>query len=152
MKSRNLNAPDLTKYPPRSPRVRLGGYVILPRCLDKGRAALAKKNGEYHFNCPVDQQFLTFAGINVGALTKQLAAGKSDGEILEWITAHSTTKPAAWEIESWSAHQSKRGPTNVKSREFFINTLSQIGKNREDITTWFDLLDLDDYVTFGGTA
>ena len=29
--------------PPRSPRVRLGGYVLLPRMLDKGRALL---NGE----------------------------------------------------------------------------------------------------------
>ena len=35
-----LNAPDLTKQPPRSPRVRLGGCVILPRMLDKGRALL----------------------------------------------------------------------------------------------------------------
>ena len=32
------NAPDLTQRPPRSPRVRLGGYAILPRLLDKGRA------------------------------------------------------------------------------------------------------------------
>ena len=35
-----IHAPDLTKQPPRSPRVRLGGYVILPRCLDKGRATI----------------------------------------------------------------------------------------------------------------
>ena len=35
------NSPDLTKRPPRSPRARLGGYVILPRMLDKGRAAIA---------------------------------------------------------------------------------------------------------------
>ncbi|MEO7677968.1 MAG: DUF5069 domain-containing protein, partial [Verrucomicrobiota bacterium] len=41
--------PDLTQRPPRSPRVRLGGYVLLPRILDKGRALLAGKLGEYHF-------------------------------------------------------------------------------------------------------
>src|SRR5512135_190240 len=52
------NAPDLTKRPPRSPRVRLGGYVILPRMLDKGRAAVAGTPGEYHYNCPMDQGFL----------------------------------------------------------------------------------------------
>jgi hypothetical protein len=28
----------------------------------------------------------------------------------------------------------------------------KIAPKREDIATWFDLLDLDDYVTFGGTA
>ncbi len=37
------NAPDLTQRPPRSPRVRLGGYVILPRMLDKGRATINGK-------------------------------------------------------------------------------------------------------------
>ena len=41
-----IHAPDLTKQPPRSPRVRLGGYVILPRILDKGRALLAGTQGE----------------------------------------------------------------------------------------------------------
>jgi len=30
----SLHTPDLTKFPPRSPRVRLGGYAILPRCVD----------------------------------------------------------------------------------------------------------------------
>jgi hypothetical protein len=42
----NTNSIDLTVRPPRSPRVRLGGYVILPRMLDKCRAMLAGKNGE----------------------------------------------------------------------------------------------------------
>ena len=53
----SLHTPDLTKQPPRSPRVRLGGYVILPRMLDKGRATLAGKHGEYHYACPLDQGF-----------------------------------------------------------------------------------------------
>ena len=57
------NSPDLTKRPPRSPRARLGGYVILPRMLDKGRAVVAGKNGEYHYACPLDQRFLEFAEI-----------------------------------------------------------------------------------------
>ena len=79
-----INSPDLTKQAPRSPRVRLGGYVILPRMLDKGRAAIAGKNGEYHYACPMDERFLDFAGIKADTLKKQLAAGKSDGEILAW--------------------------------------------------------------------
>ena len=38
--------PDLTQRPPRSPQVRLGGYVILGRNLDEGRAELAGTAGE----------------------------------------------------------------------------------------------------------
>ena len=45
---------DLTQRPPRSFRVRLGNYVVLARMLDKGRATLAKKNGEYHYDCATD--------------------------------------------------------------------------------------------------
>jgi hypothetical protein len=33
-------------------RVRLGGFAILARMLDKGRATLVKKNGEYNYNSP----------------------------------------------------------------------------------------------------
>src|SRR5580698_737922 len=106
----SLHTPDLTKFPPRSPRVRLGGCVILARCLDKGRATLAGKNGEYHFACPLDERFFEFMGIKGSDLKKQLALGKGDGEILEWITAHSKTKPQPWEIAQWSALQDQRGP------------------------------------------
>src|SRR3954467_12973536 len=88
----SLATPDLTKFPPRSPRVRLGGYAILPRCLDKGRAAINGKNGEYHYACPLDQRFLTFAGIDPEALKKELAAGNGDGEVLEWIQANAKFK------------------------------------------------------------
>jgi len=34
----------------------LGGFVILPRCLDKGRATIIGKQGEYHFDCPLDHR------------------------------------------------------------------------------------------------
>src|SRR5207302_9953830 len=98
----DMNASDLTQHPPRSPRVRLGGYVILPRMLDKGRATVAGKNGEYHYNCPMDQRFLEFAGISAEALKKQLAAGKGDGEILEWVEKNAKHKRTAPEIRVWS--------------------------------------------------
>ena len=146
------NTPDLTKQPPRSPRVRLGSYVILPRMLDKGRALLAGKNGEYNYACPLDQRFLEFAGIDPKALKKQLAAGKGDGEILEWITQHAKPARTASEIAVWSAHQEARAPGDVGSREYFHGLHTKVAPQREDIVTWFDLLDLDDYVSFGGRA
>jgi hypothetical protein len=146
----NFHAPDLTQHPPRSARVRLGGYAILPRVLDKGRAINAGKNGEYKYACPLDQRFLDFAGIDPEALKKQLGAGKSDGEILEWITANAANKPSALEIAAWTSLQEQRVPTDPESRDYFNDLHTGIGPKREDIGTWFDLLDLDDYVTFGG--
>ncbi len=146
----SLNTPDLTKLPPRSPRVRLGGYVILPRCLDKGRATVAGKNGEYHYACPLDQRFLEFVGIDPDQLKKEL--NQSDSEVLAWIEKNATHKRSPVEIAAWSAVAEQRTPTDVESREFFNGLHKQAAPQREDIATWFELLDVDDYVSFGGKA
>jgi hypothetical protein len=146
----SLNTPDLTKFPPRSPRVRLGGYVILPRMLDKGRATVAGKNGEYHYACPLDQRFLEFAGIDPEALKKEL--GKGDGEILAWIEKNAKHKRSPVEIAAWSVAAEQRVPADLESREFFNGLHKQAAPQREDIASWFDLLDVDDYVSFGGKA
>src|SRR6059036_3595013 len=100
----NLGAPDLTRGPPRSPRSRLGGYSLLPRALDKGRATLAGTNGEYHYNCPLDQRFLSFVGIDPKKLLAELKKGKGDGEILGWVQSHGQHKRAPWEIQQWSEY------------------------------------------------
>jgi hypothetical protein len=147
-----IQAPDLTKQAPRSARARLGGYALLPRMLDKGRATINGKNGEYHFNCPLDQRFVQFVGIDAEALKKELEAGKGDGEILEWINANAKQKHNEGAIKAWSDFQENRAPDNTESREYFNNLHKQIAPNREDIYSWADLLDLDDYVSFGGKA
>src|SRR5689334_14661610 len=133
---------DLTQRPPRSPRVRLGGYVILPRMLDKGRATIAGKNGEFHFNCPLDQHFVKFIGIEPEKLRKELEKGKGDGEILEWITENAALKRTPVEIAAWSAYQEQRVPTDLESRNFFNKYHSDMAPKRGDIATWFDVLDV----------
>lgn len=144
---------DLTKQAPRSPRIRLGGYAILPRMLDKGRAELAGKNGEYHYACPLDQRFLTFTGTDPEALRKELAKGKGDGEILAWIGENAKIRREPHEIQEWSRHQDQRGPGgDAETIEFFTGLLKEYGPERTDIYGWFELLDLDDYVSFGGKA
>ena len=144
---------DLTERPPRSFRVRLGNYVILARMLDKGRATLASKNGEYKYNSGTDQHLVRFLGFDPKALLKELAKGKGDGEILEWVRSHSKSRRAPWEIEAWSAYMEKRGPdSDAETLEFFAELLGRFSKTREDVKTWFEVGELDDYVSFGGKA
>ena len=152
-KSTNIPAPDLTQRPPRSPRSRLGGYALLPRMLDKGRATADGKNGEYHFNCPLDQHILNFAGIDAKKLLAELKKGKGDGEILDWITANANIKRTAWEIQQWSDYHDRRGPdSDAETLQFFAGYVAKLTTTREDVRTWADVLDLDDYVSFGGKA
>jgi hypothetical protein len=153
MSKSKITVPDLTQRPPRSLRCRLGGYAGLPRMLDKGRATIAGKNGEYHYDCPLDQRVLSFLGLEATALKAELAASKGDGEILEWINANAKNKHSEWEIEQWSSYLERRGPTSdAETLSYFANMIGKISKTREDLHTWADVLDLDDYVSFGGKA
>jgi hypothetical protein len=151
--STTLAAPDLTKRPPRSTRSKLGGYALLPRMLDKARATLAGTNGEYHYDCPLDQHIINFLGIDPAALSTQVATGQGDGEILAWIAANAKHQRSPWEIEQWSDYIQRRGPdSDAETLAFFAGAVGKLSGTREDIKTWADLLDLDDYVTFGGKA
>jgi hypothetical protein len=144
---------DLTQRPPRSFRVRLGNFVILARMLDKGRATLAGKNGEYEFGSTMDQYFCQFAGVESGVLLKELEGGKGDGEILGWIRVNSKTNRAPWEIDAWSSFMEKRGPdSDHETLEFFMDYLGSSSRTREDVKTWFECIELDDFVSFGGKA
>lgn len=145
--------PDLTRRAPRSPRVRLGGYAHLPRLLDKCRADLAGRIGEYHYNCPRDRLFFAFAGVEADALKAAAATGRTDAEMLAWVEANASRPRAAWEVEAWSAWMDGFTPaSDPDTAGFFAETLARISSARKDIHSWADLLDLDDYCAFGGRA
>jgi hypothetical protein len=61
------------------------------------------------------------------------------------------TSRAPWESKAWSTCMEPRGPdSNAESLESFAEYVGQHSKTREDIKSWFDALDLDNYVSFGG--
>ena len=120
--------------------------------LDKGRAAIAGKLGEYKFDCPMDGHFLAFTGVTAADIKKLLEAGKGDGEILAWINDNASNKRSPEQIITWSGYHETRGPTDVETRDYFNSLHKQAGAKREDIASWFELLDLDDFVSFGGGA
>lgn len=146
----NFSAPDFTQHPPRSPRVRLGGYVHLPRLLDKARAFAAGKNGPYNYNCPLDRHFFIFTGIEPEALLAEVKAGRSDTEMLAWVRARAKRLPS--EIAAWSAWLSAHAPGGSAGHDWFAETIRTAGPERDDIVTFFDLLDLDDHASFGGKS
>ena len=145
-----LANPDLTQHPPRSPRVQLGGFVHLPRLLDKARATAAGKAGEYHYNCPLDKHFFAFTGLSSEALLAEVKGGSSDSQMLAWIRAGSKRLPS--EVASWSLWMRTHAPGGNEGHEWFAAVLKASGPERDDVFGFFDLLDLDDYVAFGGRA
>jgi len=81
-------ARDLRKESPRGPDEELGGFAGAARCIDKCRATLVGWHGEYVYGCPMDQRFLTAAGIGANELKALVATGASDEEIENWIEEH----------------------------------------------------------------
>ena len=144
----NYSTPDLTVHPPRSVHVRLGGYAQLPRLLDKARATLAGKNGSYDFNCPMDRLFFDFTGIDHDAFLAELKQGRSDTEMLAYVRGHTKRLPS--EIHAWSMWIEQHGPGGAGGHEWIAETVKADAGDRDDIRTFADLLDLDDYVSFGG--
>ncbi len=146
------NPYDLTQHAPRSPRVRLGGFVILPRMLDKCRAELQGKAGDYEFGCSLDRYFLEFVGIDAAELKTEVAKGRGDGELLRWIQTHARHPRLPHEIEAFSAWHERRVPMTPEKRAKMseIQSSSPASAAREDIGSWFDLLDMDDHASFGG--
>lgn len=146
----DFSAPDLTQHPPRSARVRLGGYAMLPRSIDKARAKAAGKIGEYLFPNPFDNWFLEFTGIKADDFLAFVASGKSDSEILAWVNAHSSPKRADWEITAWSAWLTNLPAGNIRRHKMIADELAKHAPQREDLHTLMDRLDFDDYLSFGG--
>jgi hypothetical protein len=120
--------------------------------LDKGRATIAGKNGDYQFNCPMDRRLFDFTGISPNALMNQLATGKADELVLNWIRKSSPRPKTVSDVEVWSELEARRAPMDIESRKLFNSIQEKVAPTRDDIMTWFDLLDVDDYVSFGGSA
>ena len=146
----NYQAPDLTRHPPRSPRTRLGGYVHLPRLIDKARAVAGGRAGDYHYPCPFDERFFSYTGLQADAFLAEVKSGKSDAELLAYVEANAKPKRHPSEIAAWSRWMEELTPTVPEKRAFFNEVHGKNAPHRHDIATWFEWLELDDFVTFGG--
>lgn len=145
-----MHTTDLTQRPPRSPRVRLGGYTILPRVLDKARATLAGTPGDYKFNNPLDSLLFGFTGVDSEAFLAQVKSGAGDFEMLQWLQARAPKTP--YEIAAWSAWTETFVQHDLETREWLGGRIQALDRRRADIGVIFDYLDLDDYLSFGGKA
>ena len=137
-----IKAPDLTKEFPRSPHERLGGYAHLARMTDKARSKGAGTLGEYIYPCPLDQLLLEFLGVDPNEFLKT-ATAQDDRGLTEWVGRNAKMHTPE-QIDAWSRAFLSRSPDNEESRQRFLKTRERVAPNRTDITSWIDLLDLEE--------
>lgn len=138
-------ARDLTTDFPRSPREKLGGYVVAARTLDKCRASLAGCQGEYHFNCPLDKLFLDFAGIEADAFEEKVASGAGDAEMADWIRengeAHSREAIVQWNNDLLYKRLSEMP---IELQLFLEDYIPECLPKDARVIYWFDVYDIEE--------
>jgi len=143
----STTAKNLTKEAPRSPANRLGGYSIMARMIDKGRATISGDVGEYHFACPLDQMLFEFKGVKDEEVKKLLASGATDEQIVNWFNTNGTTKTAE-EIKAWSDGFEGYHPyENPEKKDWFVGECTKVGIKPET-STIVDYLETDDAQSF----
>ena len=133
---------DLTQSFPRNPKTKMSGLVMIPRMIDKARAYNSKTLGEYIFPCPLDKIILEFLGIDYKKFT-HLAQKLTDEEIALWINEKCLHRSRS-DKEHVNQKLLKRKPDTQESLDRFNELRDKIDPTIENITTWVDLLELDE--------
>lgn len=133
---------DLTQTTPRSVREKLLGLVQLARTTDKAKALAHGTIGEYEYPSEMDEALFEFLDMKGSDFLEFVKIAKSDAEIVGYAKGF-VSKKSPDEIVSFN----KRCMTSVpkgESLEHFTALRTRIARDRTDITTWPDLLDLDE--------
>ncbi len=133
---------DLTKTFPRSPNETMSGLVFLPRTIDKARAFKENTLGEYIYPCPLDKLILNFFDVEPEGFA-DMAESHSDEEVNKWLDEKAGSRTQK-EKDFINRQILERKPDSEDRMSFFQETRDKIDPSRTDITTWVDLLDLEE--------
>jgi hypothetical protein len=121
----------------------MAGIVSLPRVIDKARADAEGTLGDYDVDCPHDRPVLEFLGTDYATFSAKIKDLKYDDAAIEaWARTKLAAHPPA-EIAAFNAARRNWGP-DEHSRPYFDQLRAKVAAGRSDVTTWFDLLDLDE--------
>ena len=135
---------DLRTSYPRSVKEKIDGVVMIARTIDKGKAFAAGTNGEYNYDCPMDKGVFSFLGIDGNDLLAQIKNAKTDAEVETYLRSLIATK-SPQEIEEFNREFLSHAPEPGSDGEkYFLDLRNQVAPERTDVTTWADLLDLDE--------
>jgi hypothetical protein len=137
--------PRDTKPFPRSPYERLGGYVHLPRLIDKARLHRRGLLQGYNYKTVgFDQHLLAFLKLDPDGFEKAANELENDDAVLEWVQRNGVSHSRE-EIEQWNEAMISRQPDTAEKKARFTHFLSEAGgSGRKDIRTYFDLIEFDE--------
>src|SRR5437867_3909234 len=136
---------SMERLHPRSPYEKLGGYVHLPRLIDK--AKLHRKgllDGYNYKTVGFDKHLLSFLKLDGDAFEEAVHRLENDDAILSWVEKNGL-KHSTGDIEHWNQAMISRHPDTAAKKARFSHFLKQSGgAGRKDIRTYFDLIEFDE--------
>ena len=135
--------------PLRSPRESLGGYILLPRLIDKVRLfAKGELPQAYAANLlgadyTLDGRFLAFTGLNAEGLRQAIVSSRSDQEVLTWVQDHANPATAL-EKRAWAEQIELYRPDAALAfyrQRMYPDLAARIDLNSISV---LDLIDLDE--------
>ena len=133
---------DLSINSPRSPKIKMAGLVHLSRMIDKGRAFKEKNLADYIYPCPLDKIILNFLRIESDKFANMTIEIK-DEEICIWAKKLIKSKSSK-ELDFINEQILQRKPDSEDRLTYFNEIRNKIDPSRSDITTWVELLDLEE--------
>lgn len=136
---------DLTTGVPRSTKQKMLGIVSLARTIDKARAYNDGKLGEYDYDCPHDKPLFEFLGTDGTTFASKVKELQTDENIQAWIQRDFMSKKTEAEIAQFNDDRMQWHPDpGSHSEHYFLDLREKVAPGRDDIVTWFDILDLDE--------
>jgi hypothetical protein len=136
---------DLTTTVPRSAKDKLAGLVSLRRTIDKAKAHNEGHLGEYDYDCPHDKPLFAFLGTDGATFARKVEELDSDEAIERWVRSEFLSHKTQDEIDAFNTDRMHWHPEpGDHSYDYFIKLRDQVAPGRDDVVTWFDLLDLDE--------
>ena len=139
-------AKDLRTTYPRSPREKLGGYVIAARSVDKCRAFVLGINGEYNYwPCSLAGQWFSFTGITPEQLKDVVATGATDEKIAEWIKDASKIKNTD-DVLIWNntMRDMRLSDMSLQAQQYLEEYIPKAVPKHRPVYVWFDVYDLEE--------
>jgi hypothetical protein len=141
---------DLTVGPPRSAYCRdVAGMIGVARMAEKARAWKCGRLGEFLYGdaAGMDPGILKWLGLSQEEFAEAAYRNPNDLELGAWLLER--TKKTPEEIIARNREAVKSGPGTEEHRAYFQDALRKLDPSRTDVTTWFQLMDLDDEKSFG---
>jgi hypothetical protein len=135
----------MTKVFPRSPYEKLGGYVHLPRLIDKARLkAQDLLNGYNYKTVGFDRHLLNFLHLDGDQFEEIVCGAANDLIVLQWVLQNGRAHPPI-EIEAWNESMISRRPDTPEKVERFKRILAEVGGDETSgVETYFDLIEFEE--------